>query len=81
MANIPRSSSDPFRSVGAVTPNDNTPLPQISALYVGVSGDLSIVMADGTSAVLKNHPVGYVPGDVRQVKATGTTATNIVALF
>lgn len=52
-----------------------------SILYVGVAGDLSLVTDDGSILVFKNHPVGYVPGLIRRVNASGTTATNMLALY
>lgn len=57
------------------------------ALYIGVSGDVAVIAAQdksnggaGTARIFKAHPVGYMPGQVRRVMATGTTATNILAL-
>ncbi|MBO0142262.1 hypothetical protein JZX87_13930 [Agrobacterium sp. Ap1] len=80
MANIPRSAGEPFRSAAAVTPSDSADLAIPSLLYVGTSGDIAVVTLDGSTVVLKNHPVGYMPGIVTRVRATGTTASNIVAL-
>jgi len=77
------SAAAPARRAAAVTPNDGADLPQVAkALYLGGGGDLAIVPADGTGAVvLKDHAPGYVPVQVRRVLATGTTATDLVALF
>ena len=57
------------------------------SLYIGVAGDLTIITAGdnsngllGTPVLLKAHPVGYCPIQVRAVMATGTTATNIVGI-
>lgn len=69
----------------AITPNDNTDLSYVTkGVYVGGSGDITATMADGVSGdvVFKAVPVGAVlPIAVSRVKATGTTATNLVALF
>lgn len=77
--------SAPARRLEAVTPSDTVDLPTSGkALYVGVAGDLRIVPVaspDGVGITLKNHPVGYVAVQVRRVFATGTTASQIVALF
>lgn len=72
----------PARAAWPVTPDDEGDLnPWAKALYVGTAGDLSLIPAGGTEAVtLKNHPVGYVAVQARRVLATGTTATDIVAL-
>jgi hypothetical protein len=51
------------------------------ALYVGVSGDLSVETVGGRTLLFTAHPVGYAPILVKRVNATGTAATNIVALF
>lgn len=65
----------------AVTPSDSTILPTTRALYVGVTGNLSVVMADDENTVLfSNVPVGIFPIQVMKVLAA-TTATDIVALW
>lgn len=71
----------PFTGGAAVVPSDTVDLPQVALLYVGTEGDMSIVTHDNSTLVLKNHPAGYMPGFVRRVNATGTTASNIVALW
>lgn len=72
----------PATSAVAVTPSDSTPLAFLSrALYVGVSGDLTVIMMDGETATFTAAPVGILPIRVSQVKATATTATNIVSLY
>lgn len=63
-------------------PNDATDLPRKDcALYLGGAGDVSVVTSDGSEIIMKNHPVGYVQGLIQRVKATGTTATDILALW
>ena len=70
------------RKAALVAPSDTAELAEVSkALYVGVSGDLTVSLVGSTTPVLfKNAPVGYHPIRATSVKATGTTATNIVAL-
>lgn len=53
------------------------------ALYVGVGGDVSLILADDSAAVLfKNVANGQVLDvQAKVVLATNTTATDIVALF
>lgn len=66
----------------AVTKSDATLLPATRGLYIGVTGDVAVVFADGGSAVtLKAAPVGVLPVQVVQVMSTNTTATDIVALY
>ena len=63
----------------AVTPSDATELTGRGTLYIGVSGDLNVILADMTTALLyKNVPVGDFPRRVKQVLATNTTATDII---
>lgn len=71
--------------VAAVTPSDTVNIVSgpVRALYVGVGGDVAIY-SPGTalSVVLKNVSSGQVlPVACLRVLATGTTATDIVALF
>jgi len=65
----------------AVTPSDSTVL-DFRALHIGVGGDVAIKhTASSTSVVYKNLPSGFplnVNGGI--VMATGTTATDIVAM-
>lgn len=71
----------PFRGGAAVAPSDSADLPEVGIIYVGVSGHISVTTDDGSDLVFKNHPVGYVPGLIKRVKATGTTATDMLALY
>lgn len=85
-------ASDPARRVFAVTPSDTLDItngagvnaPQYAdGLYIGVTGNVTIIAAgdaSGTPVTFANHPVGYLPVQVRRVMATGTTAGSIVAL-
>ena len=73
------------RAAVAVTPADNADLATYAkALYIGSAGDIVILPvnnADGATVKLANHPVGYCPIQVRQVFATGTMASGIIALL
>lgn len=73
--------SDPAHRAAVVTPNDVTVLdPPTRSLYIGVTGNLTVRMVDGMDATFNNVPVGIFPIRVDKVYATGTTATNMVAL-
>jgi len=71
----------------AVTPDDgalisgstaNTP----ATLFVGVGGDINVVTLGGSTLLLKNIADGtFLPIQVIMVKATSTTASDIVAIF
>ena len=78
-----------------VTASDTTHLPTTRALYVGGTGDLALVMTDSdltssasasdaqaVDVIFYNVSAGTVlPVQVQRVLSTGTTATNIVALY
>lgn len=72
----------PNASAGAVTPNNVTNLPATTkALWVGGAGAISVEIG-GATVVFAAVPAGTrLPIAVTRVNATGTTATNIVALY
>lgn len=66
----------------AVTPSDTGDLGNAEALYIGVSGNVRVRIAEtGEIVTFTSHPVGYMPVRVNRVYSTSTTATNIVALY
>lgn len=70
------------RTHAAVTPSDSTTLGPFTWLYVGGTGDVVVTAPNGVDATYKAVPTGTqlrVAGT--KVKATGTTATLIVAVF
>lgn len=63
-----------------VTPSDATLL-AFKALYVGGTGNVTLIDESGTSVLFSALPVGsYIWCAGSKVMATGTTATLIVAL-
>lgn len=76
-------SSNPAQAAAAVTPSDSVDIPQgrCRALYVGVTGNVSVVM-NGATVVFVAVPAGSIlPVVASRVNLTGTTAASIVALF
>lgn len=74
--------NSPARNAYAVTPDDNTDLPTVSrALWVGTSGDVVAILANDSSAVTFKNVSGFLAVAAKRIKATGTTATNVVALY
>lgn len=73
----------PCNFAAAVTPDDNTDLTTSSrALWVGGGGAIALVTAGGSTVTIAAVPAGsLVPLRVARVKATGTTATSIIALW
>lgn len=67
-----------------ITPADGADLANPTrAIYVGGTGTLTVTMADtGTDVLFSAIPVGTIlPIRAKRVKATGTTATLLVALY
>lgn len=74
----------PFGGAAAVTPHDtNAQSTDIVALYVGGAGNITLRTEDrDTDVLFTGVPVGTIlPVKATHVRATGTTATAIVALF
>ena len=74
--------SNPFKWAEAVTPSDSVNFPGGPArgLYVGTTGNISVVMyGDGATVIFSAVPVGILSVQCTRVNATGTTAANIVA--
>lgn len=73
------------RAAFAVTPNDDDDFDLYAkGLYIGAAGDVAIIPVtndDNDVVILYNHPIGYVPIQVRRVLATGTSADSIVGLL
>lgn len=66
----------------AVTPNDTTDLGAVRALYVGGGGDISVLAQGDSSPVVFTVPSGIIlPIFASKVYATGTDATNIIAMY
>ena len=76
--------SSPYVRAGGVTPHDVNELSEVTrALYVGGAGNVNLVLADDTAAVVfYGVPAGTVlPVRVKQVMEASTTATYMVALY
>lgn len=66
----------------AVTPNDSTDLSTPAVIYIGGTGNVKVTTAQGTAVTFNGLPAGAViPVQVLRVWSTGTTATNMVAIF
>jgi hypothetical protein len=67
----------------AVTPSDSADLTDTTrALYVGGDGNVSVIMRGGQTVTFTGMKAGVIyPLRVNRVRATGTTATGIVALY
>ena len=73
----------PAFHAGGVTPSDSAQLTFVSKrLWVGGAGNVQLITAGGEAVTYVGVPAGtYLTVRAVQVKATGTTATNIVAEY
>jgi len=82
----------PGHSAIAVTPHDTNPLVDVNgetitarAIYVGVSGNITgkVMTPNGTAGTVAflSVPIGILNVAFEEIHATGTTATDIVALL
>lgn len=76
-------ASAPAFDGAAVVPNDGTDLAAPArALWIGVGGTVVLDTLEGNTLTITNVPSGAVlPFAAKRVRATGTTATGIVAMF
>lgn len=87
VGSLPALIGTAYRAV-AIVPSDTVPLSPCSAIYVGGAGDIVLVPSGNAGAsvaaasvTLKAVPVGTVLHvSAQYVMATGTTATDLVAL-
>lgn len=73
------NSISPAVDLFTVTPDDTNDMPNVArGFWVGTGGNLVIVTTNGVTVTLKNVS-GFVGGfRIARVKATGTTAADIV---
>lgn len=74
----------PAKHAAAVTPSDTTDLTTAArSLYIGGAGNVTLDTVGGeTSVLFAGLTAGSVlPVRAQRVRATGTTATNLVALW
>lgn len=64
-----------------ITPNDNNEIRVPKALYIGGAGNIVLAGADGVDGTFAVGAGATLPLRPRKVKATGTTATGILALY
>lgn len=76
------TSTDGYRSILAITPNDSADIPggQIRGFSVAVAGDVAVIMADDSTGVWPARQPGVdYACQAKRILSTGTTATGIVA--
>lgn len=78
-----RSANATVAAHGArvITPSDSTILEITRGIYVGVSGDIVVEMADGQQVTFVGVPAGIIlPIQVSKVRAA-TSASSLLALY
>lgn len=76
------SEINPALKAVSVTPNDSTTILETSCLYVGTGGDVKVTMSCGLDVTFPNVQDGtFMPIKVQKVFATGTAASDIVAMY
>ena len=74
--------SQPAVDAIAVTPSDSEDLAAVArALYVGTTGNVRLTTHSGRTVTFTSVPVGILPVGASRVWSTGTTASNIIALW
>lgn len=80
-----KDNTRPFCRVVSITPNDTIDIAETPrALFINVGGTLKVIAADNedSEAVTLVVTNGFIlPGRIRRVFATGTTASGIFGLF
>lgn len=73
----------PAAGGAAITPHDSNELATWSrGIYVGTGGNIAVTMANGVDVTFTAVPQGVIlPIRTKIVKATGTTASNLIALY
>jgi hypothetical protein len=77
-----------YRSAEAVSPSDGADLPHVTkAIWVGTTGNIKVDMTGtqttgtGGTVTFNSVPVGFFKVEAKRVYSTGTTATNMIAVF
>lgn len=74
------ASQTTYGTAKAITTSDSV-LQRYSAIYVGATGNLTVIAESGDSLLFTAVPVGrIIRCRVKQVMATGTTAASLVGL-
>lgn len=78
-----QGSGEPAVNGFLISPDDAAYLPFVPrAIYIGISGNLSVMLFNGDIVVFTNAAAGSVlPLRVIKVFSTGTTALNLIGMY
>lgn len=73
----------PADHAAAITPNDSTDLAKSTrSIWVGGAGNVELVTVSGETVTFSGAAAGsIIPIRAQRVRATGTTATNLVGMW
>lgn len=76
------TSAGPGMDGFSITPSDSTNFASmVRCIYVGVTGDVSLVTSQGTNLVFKSCPAGlFIPVCSIRVNNTNTTAAGLIGI-
>lgn len=82
-AKVPISARAPASDGFAIAPHDVNELAEATrAIYVGTGGNIAVVLINGDALTFKNAAAGSIlPIRCKAVKATGTTAADLIGLL
>lgn len=63
-----------------IVPSDSANQGPFRALYVGTTGDVTLVTLGGNAVLFSSVAAGILPVGFSRVNSTGTTATNMVGI-
>ena len=69
------------RGLVAITPSDSTIFPMCRAIYVGVAGNIALRTAEEQTVTLIAVANGMLAVQADKVMSTGTTATDMFAVY
>jgi hypothetical protein len=83
MPNLNFRAYGSYMDAKAVTPSDTVDLPDgpSRGIFVAIAGNVSFITGGGSSITLPLSAATFYDIEVVRVKATGTTATGITALY
>lgn len=78
----PLEAVTPAQHAASVSPSDSTDLSvSTRALIIGTAGALKVDTVGGETVTIASVPAGILPIEVTRVYSTGTTASDITALW
>lgn len=78
-----RTSDESAIDAVVITPSDATRfIPPLRGVYVGVTGNVAVITAGGSTITFSNVPAGFIlPVWCQAVMSTNTTATTMIGLI